>query len=79
MQSVADFDGRYYQLREARCEPKPVQQPHPPVVIGGGGEQLTLRVVAQYAGIWDCMTDSPQEYRHKSAVLDSHWTRPGDD
>jgi len=78
-QSVADFDGRYYQLREARCEPKPVQQPHPPVVIGGGGEQLTLRVVAHYADIWDCMTDSPQEYRHKSAVLDSHCAAIGRD
>jgi F420-dependent oxidoreductase-like protein len=78
-QSVVDFDGQYYQLTEARCEPKPVQQPHPPVVIGGGGEQLTLRVVAQYADIWDCMTDSPEEYRHKSMVLDSHCAAIGRD
>ena len=43
-QPTTDFDGRYYQLKEARCEPKPVQKPYPPIVIGGGGEQLTLKV-----------------------------------
>ena len=52
-QPLTDFDGRYYQLKEARCEPKPVQKPYPPFVIGGGGEQLTLRVVAQYADVWN--------------------------
>ncbi len=45
----AHFRGRYYTLQGARCEPKPVQKPHPPVMIGGGGEQLTLRVVAKHA------------------------------
>jgi alkanesulfonate monooxygenase SsuD/methylene tetrahydromethanopterin reductase-like flavin-dependent oxidoreductase (luciferase family) len=46
-QQLTDFDGRYYQLKEARCEPKPIQKPYPPFVIGGSGEQLTLRVVAR--------------------------------
>ena len=46
-QDLTDFDGKYYQLKEARLEPKPVQKPYPPFVIGGGGEQLTLRVVAR--------------------------------
>ncbi len=64
------FIGRYYQLREARCEPRPRQQPHPPFAIGAEGEK-TLRVVARYADIWDCSIDSPDEYRHKGAVLDS--------
>ncbi len=50
---LVTFDGRYYQLEDARCEPKPVQKPHPPFVIGGGGEQLTLRVVARYADVWN--------------------------
>src|SRR5438105_4762815 len=49
----ADFDGRYYQLRSARCEPKPVQQPHPPICIGGTGERRTLRSVARYAQHWN--------------------------
>jgi hypothetical protein len=48
-QPVTTFEGRYYQLREARLEPKPVHKPYPPIVIGGGGEQLTLRVVAKHA------------------------------
>ena len=50
-EETASFEGRYYRLREARCEPKPVQKPSPPFVIGGSGEQLTLRVAARYAGI----------------------------
>ena len=41
------YDGQHYQLRRANCDPKPVQTPHPPIWIGGGGEQLTLRVVAR--------------------------------
>ena len=41
-ETVANFDGKYYQLKDARCEPKPVQKPYPPFVIGGSGEQLTL-------------------------------------
>src|SRR5437899_2819737 len=40
------FNGRYYQLTDARCEPKPVQKPRPPLVIGGAGEKRTLRAVA---------------------------------
>src|SRR5579871_1248322 len=52
-ETVANFDGKYYQLKDARCEPKPVQKPYPPFVIGGSGEQLTLRVVAKYASVWN--------------------------
>src|SRR5881394_3748656 len=48
----ATFEGRYYRLDRALAEPKPVQKPHPPVWIGGGGEQLTLRVVAEEADAW---------------------------
>src|SRR5262245_21642837 len=58
------FQGRYYELREASCEPKPVQRPHPPFVIGGEGDQ-TLCVVAQYADIWDCSVATPEEYQRK--------------
>ncbi|MBI2185352.1 MAG: TIGR03560 family F420-dependent LLM class oxidoreductase [Thaumarchaeota archaeon] len=45
----SSFQGKYYSLNKARCEPKPVQQPHPRILIGGGGEQLTLKVVAREA------------------------------
>jgi F420-dependent oxidoreductase-like protein len=80
-QRLADYDGRYYQLKGARCEPKPLQKPHPPFVIGGGGEQLTLRVVAQYADIWNY--PSPEgpvaEFERKIAVLHSHCEAVGRD
>jgi len=50
-ETPANFDGKYYQLKNAYYKPKPVQKPYPPIVISGGGEKLTLRVVAQYADI----------------------------
>jgi F420-dependent oxidoreductase-like protein len=78
-ETVADFDGKYYQLKGARCEPKPVQKPYPPFVIGGSGEQLTLRVVAQYASIWNFVGGSTDEFKHKNAVLDGHCTAIGRD
>ena len=69
---VANFDGKYYQLHDARCEPKPVQKPYPPFVIGGSGEQLTLRVVAKYANIWNFVGGSIDVFKHKSEVLNGY-------
>ena len=75
---AVSFAGRYYQLSEAPCEPRPVQQPHPPFVIGADGEQ-TLRVVARHANIWDCSVDSPEEYHHKSQLVDRYCAGIGRD
>ncbi len=69
---TVDFDGRYYQLREARCEPKPVQKPYPPFVIGGGGEQLTLRVVARYADVWNFAGGPVETFERKVGILREH-------
>jgi len=69
---VASFEGTYYHLTDAYCEPKPLQQPHPPFVIGGSGEKLTLRVAARYASIWNFVTGPVEEFKHKNAVLDEH-------
>src|SRR5215213_1966177 len=71
-QPTVDFDGRYYQLKEARSEPKPVQRPYPPFVIGGSDEQLTLRVVAKHADIWNATAPTVEEFQHKVDVLKGH-------
>ena len=65
------YDGRYYRLDRAQCDPKPLQRPRPPVWIGGGGEQLTLRVVARLAdrANWG---GKPHEWAHKREVLKQH-------
>jgi F420-dependent oxidoreductase-like protein len=76
---TVDFDGRYYQLKDARSEPKPVQKPYPPFVIGGGGEKLTLRVVAKYADIWNYTGSSVEEFAHKVEVLRGHCDAIGRD
>jgi F420-dependent oxidoreductase-like protein len=65
------YDGQYYKLRRANCDPKPLQQPHPPIWIGGGGEQLTLRVVARYADRSN-FGGNPDEFAHKIEVLKEH-------
>jgi F420-dependent oxidoreductase-like protein len=78
-QHLTDFDGRYYQLKDARCEPKPIQKPYPPFVIGGGGEQLTLRVTAQYADIWNFGGGSIETFAHKVKVLHDHCAAIGRD
>ena len=72
------FDGKYYQLSRAQCDPKPLQSPHPPIWIGGGGEQLTLRVVARYA---DCSNfgGKPDEWARKREILKGHCAAVGRD
>ncbi len=74
-----DFDGRCYQLKGAICEPKPVQHPRPPIMIGAGGERSALRVVAEHADIWSSPTRTAEEFRHKNAVLDDHCAAIGRD
>jgi len=65
----ADFDGRYYRLRKASYNPKPVQRPYPPVWVGGGGERRTLPVAARHADVWHGF-GSPAVLARKSAILD---------
>jgi F420-dependent oxidoreductase-like protein len=78
-ETVTSFDGRYYQLKDARCEPKPLQKPYPPFVLGGSGEQLTLRVVAKYADVWNFVGGTLDEFRHKNEVLDRYCAEIGRD
>jgi alkanesulfonate monooxygenase SsuD/methylene tetrahydromethanopterin reductase-like flavin-dependent oxidoreductase (luciferase family) len=67
----ASFDGRYYTLTDAVSNPKPLQRPHPPIWVGGAGEKLTLRVVAEHADVWNVI-GSVEEVVRKASVLDQH-------
>ncbi len=78
-EQYADFNGTYYQLKQARCDPKPVQKPFPPFVIGGSGEKRTLRVVAKYAQVWNFAGGTVDEFSHKQAVLKEHCQAIGRD
>lgn len=73
------FEGRYYSLMDALCEPKPVQQPHPPLWVGGQGEKLTLRVVAESADGWNTFFMPLDDYRRKLDALASHCEAVGRD
>ena len=70
------FQGRYFRAQDAILEPKPVQKPHPPVMIGGGGEQLTLRAVARLADACN-VGGTPEMVRHKYEVLRRHCEAQG--
>lgn len=74
-----DFEGKYYRLTGARCEPKPIQRPHPPLCIGGGGEKRTLRAVARYAQHWNFPGGGVETLTHKRAVLEEHCAEVGRD
>lgn len=71
-EDVAGFDGRHYRLEGAIANPKPVQQPHPPIWIGGRGERKTLRLVARYANVWNVSAREAAEDIRLSRVLDEH-------
>ena len=74
-----NFDGIYYKLSNARCEPKGVQPGGPPVVIGGGGEKRTLRIAAQYADHWNLPFATPEQFKAKHEVLQRHCDTVGRD
>lgn len=74
----ASYEGRYFTIEGARCDPKPLQQPHPPIWIGGSGEQLTLRVVAQLADRSN-FGGKPHEWAAKREVLKRHCDAVGRD
>ncbi|MFE4964279.1 LLM class F420-dependent oxidoreductase [Streptomyces sp. NPDC056660] len=73
------FEGKHYRLAETLCNPAPVSSPHPEIMIGGGGEKKTLRLVAQYADACNLIPASPEELRHKLEVLRGHCDTVGRD
>jgi len=75
----ASFQGKYYAVDGAVNNPKPVQQPHPPILIGGAGERRLLRVVAEHANIWNCPNNVAPQLEHKLSVLKRHCDAIGRD
>ncbi|MFD4873103.1 LLM class F420-dependent oxidoreductase [Streptomyces sp. NPDC058420] len=73
------FEGKHYRLAETLCVPAPVSSPHPEIMIGGGGEKKTLRLVAQYADACNLIVSTPDELRHKLSVLRGHCDTLGRD
>jgi F420-dependent oxidoreductase-like protein len=76
-QDRTTFRGRHYQLDNAPCEPKPVQDPLP-LLIGGGGERRTLRIAARFADEWN-VWGTPEILAHKGSVLEQHCGEVGRD
>ncbi|WP_055591477.1 LLM class F420-dependent oxidoreductase [Peterkaempfera griseoplana] len=73
------FDGTHYRLAETLCHPQPVSTPHPEIMVGGGGEKKTLRLVARYADACNLFTSSPADVAHKLQVLEKHCQDAGRD
>ena len=77
-QDTADFEGEFFTLRDARCDPKPVQA-RLPLWIGGTGERVTLKLAARHADGWNAPFLDPDAYRHKVEVLEQHCADVGRD
>ncbi len=75
---TVSYKGKFFELEDARCDPKPLQSPRPQVLVGGGGEQLTLRVVARLADASN-FGGTPEVFRHKCDVLRGHCDEVGRD
>jgi F420-dependent oxidoreductase-like protein len=76
---TTSFEGEYYELKDARCNPAPLQRPHPPICIGGNGEHRTLRTAARFAQHWNFVGGTPEEFAHKREVLHAHCADLGRD
>jgi F420-dependent oxidoreductase-like protein len=74
----ASFEGRYYRLSNAIAEPKPVQSPHPPILIAGSGEKRMLRIVARHADAWSSF-GSPDVFKRKISILAEYCRAEGRD
>ena len=75
---AANFNGKYYQIRNAYCNPKPLQKPSPPIMVGGTGERQTLKIVAKYADACN-LFGSLETVKRKLSVLREHCKSVGRD
>ena len=75
---AASFNGKYYQINNAYCNPKPIQKPSPPIMVGGSGERYTLKIVAKYADACN-LFGSVETVKRKLSVLNEHCKSVGRD
>jgi alkanesulfonate monooxygenase SsuD/methylene tetrahydromethanopterin reductase-like flavin-dependent oxidoreductase (luciferase family) len=75
---TSSFIGKYYQVRDAYCNPKPIQKPSPPILVGGGGERRTLKIVAKFADACN-LIGSVETINRKLTVLRQHCETVGRD
>ena len=68
---AATFNGRYYQISNAYCNPKPIQKPSPPIMVGGSGERQTLKIIAKYADACN-LFGSAEMIKRKLSILNEH-------
>lgn len=75
------FTGDHYQIEDAYCEPGPVRDPHPPILVGGTGENVTLKLVAKHADVWntDVFNGDVETLAHKIGVIEDHCETVGRD
>ena len=76
---TTDFDGTYYQLKQATCNPKPVQKPHPPICVGGSGAKRTLLTTAKYAQHWNFSFGGVDDFKNSRDILHQHCADVGRD
>jgi len=77
-QDVSTYDGRFFKLNEARCEPKAVQSPHPPIVVGASLPRM-LRLTAKHADEWNTPSQGPEEWARQNKAIDKHCAEIGRD
>jgi F420-dependent oxidoreductase-like protein len=75
---AATFSGKYYQISNAFCNPKPVQKPSPPIMVGGSGERQTLKIIAKYADACN-LFGSAETIKRKLSILNEHCKSVGRD
>ena len=75
----ASFEGNYYTIKEAICNPKPIQKPHPTIMVGGSGEKYLLKVVAKHANRYNIFFGTPQEMERKITIVKDYCNKIGRD
>jgi F420-dependent oxidoreductase-like protein len=71
-EKYASFEGKYYKIKDAVCNPKPIQKPHPLIMVGGSGEKYLLKVVAKHANRYNLFFGTPDEMKRKICLLKAY-------